>query len=213
MNTVEWLSRERTKADIFKCLSDCYYLPNGDLRATLDQLERRFECIYEEAVPFVVEMKAELESTTSFEPLEVDYARLFVGPYHLLAPPYGSVYLDGARQVMGDSTLDVIKNYREAGIDVNEEFTEPPDHIAAELEFIYFLIMKALESVADSDFRGAVKLSGRQRFFLERHLAAWVDEFTFNVEENADTRFYKNLARVTKLFVGWCLDDRRPESS
>lgn len=209
MNTFEWLSRERTKADIFKSLSDCYYLPDGDLRVTLDKLERGFKYICEEAAHLVLEMKAELQGTSNFEPLTVDYARLFVGPYQLLASPYESVYLDGTRQVMGDSTLDVIKNYREAGIDINEEFTEPPDHIAAELEFIYFLIMKTLESASNSDFEGAVKFSQKQRLFLERHLTAWLDDFASDVEEHAGTQFYRNLAQVTKLFVRWSLDDQR----
>ncbi|MBM2831889.1 MAG: torD6, partial [Dehalococcoidia bacterium] len=41
---------------------------------------------------------------------------LFVGPYRLLAPPYWSAYLEDARVVMGDSTMDVKNRYREEGL-------------------------------------------------------------------------------------------------
>ncbi len=50
------------------------------------------------------------------EPLKVEFSKLFVGPYKLFAAPYGSVYLDDERKVMGDSTLDVKNRYREAGL-------------------------------------------------------------------------------------------------
>ena len=39
-------------------------------------------------------MRKEIENDQNFEALKVDFARLFVGPYKLLAAPYGSVYLE-----------------------------------------------------------------------------------------------------------------------
>ena len=35
------------------------------------------------------------------ETLMLDYSRLFLGPFSILAKPYGSVYLDGEKIVMG----------------------------------------------------------------------------------------------------------------
>ncbi|UTW70898.1 molecular chaperone TorD family protein [Anaerobacillus sp. HL2] len=36
--------------------------------------------------------------------LKVDFAKLFVGPFDVLAPPYSSVYLNEGRAVYGEST-------------------------------------------------------------------------------------------------------------
>jgi TorA maturation chaperone TorD len=36
---------------------------------------------------------------------------------------------------------------------------------------------------------------------MEKHLGAWASEFADNVERNAETKFYKNLASATRLFV------------
>ena len=75
-------------------------------------------------------MRKALENDRDLEALTIDFARLFVGPYKLLAAPYGSVYLDSGRTTMGDSTLDVKSRYCEAGLNAATNFKEAPDHIA-----------------------------------------------------------------------------------
>ena len=153
-------------------------------------------------------LKGEFEKIPDIDLLRVDYARLFVGPYELFAPPYGSVYLEGDRRVMGESTMDAIDWYRNAGLDISKNFQDPPDHIAVELEFVYFLIFKEMESISNLDVEGTIRCLIQQGKFLERHLGAWVPEFADNVEKNAETEFYKSLARFTKVFVKKDLEER-----
>ncbi len=131
----------------------------------------------------------------------MEHARLFIGPYSLLAPPYGSVYLESERKIMGNSTMDVINRYRQSGLIVAEDFKDAPDHIAAELEFMHFLIFKAMEAANQGDVNGIVTGLLNQQSFLEQHLGAWVHEFAGNVVENAKTPFYRNLARATEVFI------------
>ena len=108
MNRKDQLSRERARGDSFKLLSECYYLPRRDLIETLKVLEKQMGRVCAEAAQYVQRMKQEFESKNNLEPLGVDYTKLFVGPYTLLAPPYGSVYLDGERRVMGDSVGPIL---------------------------------------------------------------------------------------------------------
>lgn len=63
---------------------------------------------------------ATLLSQTSFneETLAQAYQRLFVGPYALPAPPWGSVYLDHENVLFGNSTLDLREWMLENGIDI-----------------------------------------------------------------------------------------------
>jgi TorA maturation chaperone TorD len=124
-----------------------------------------------------------------------------VGPYKLLAAPYGSVYLDGERKMMGDSTLDIQNRYREAGLGTAGNFKDAPDHIAAELEFMYYLIFKEIEFFSNSDLEAAVGFIRKQNSFLEDHLMAWVPEFVGNVIANAANPFYPNLANATRAFL------------
>ncbi len=41
-----------------------------------------------------------------------------------ITPNNGSVYLDEGRRVMGDSTMEVIKMYRDEGLSIDEDFKE-----------------------------------------------------------------------------------------
>lgn len=192
-----FLHREENRRDSYKLLAACYYLPEEDTIKKLAELEEAMSSAYAEAAEHVSNMRGE----TEIEQLRIDYSRLFVGPFRLLAPPYGSVYLEGERRVMGDSTIDARNRYREVGLDLSGGFKEAPDHIAIELEFMYYLISKAIEAIGNSDFENAMDYLKKQKGFLEDHLGVWVSEFTDNVEENAATEFYKNLARSTKAFV------------
>ena len=188
----EFLSREESRGDSYKLLSECYYLPDEKLIKILNGLEKSRDGLYSEIARSIPGM-------SDIESLKVDYSKLFMGPYELLAPPYGSVYLEDTRRVMGNSTMDVRNKYREEELDIG--LKEAPDHIAIELEFMYLLIFKQVEAIRNSDAGNVAGYLRKQKAFLETHLGMWVSEFANNVEANAQTKFYKDLARFTKLFV------------
>ncbi len=89
----------------------------------------------------------------------------FLFLFCMLAPPYGSVYLERERTVMGESTLDVVRRYRQEGLDISADFHDAPDHITAELEFVHFLIFKALEAASDSTARARPLPRETQAFY------------------------------------------------
>jgi TorA maturation chaperone TorD len=186
----ELLPVEEYRADSYKLLSECYYLPDQRLMGMLRGSGKSCCGLYSE---IAVGIPVDVES------LRIDYSELFVGPYRLLAPPYGSVYLEGTRRVMGNSTVDVRNKYREEGLDI--ALKEAPDHIAIELEFMYFLIFKEVEAIRNCDSASAASYLKKQKVFLEAHLGIWVPEFADTVEANGQTEFYRNLARLTNSFV------------
>ncbi len=201
MESKNLLNYESSRMAAFQLLSECYILPDTGLPAILDNLEGRLANVSEPAAKCVSRMRKEIENDQNFKALKVDFARLFVGPYKLLAAPYGSVYLDAGRTIMGDSTLDVKSRYREAGLDTAKNFKEAPDHIVAELEFMYYLILKEVEAFSSSDIETAIDFIQKQRSFLEDHLMSWVPEFAGNIIEHAETLFYQNLAKATETFL------------
>ena len=201
METENLVNHESSRMTAFRILSDCFFLPDPGLTELLEDLEFNMTNVCKTAVPLIQNMRKEFKAAADLEPLKVDFAKLFVGPYQLSAAPYGSVYLEGERKMMGNSTLDVRERYRDAGLDTAKTFKDAPDHISAELEFMHFLIYKEIEAFGNSDLEMATAFIQKQRSFLEDHLMAWVPEFTANVIEHAETLFYKNLALSTETFL------------
>ena len=148
MSMIEkFLLRETARRETYKGLSGCYYLPDAGMTRRLKEMERHLALQDSHTLPHVVLMRSELQIVDNLDSLQSEFARLFVGPYDLPAPPYGSVYLEGERRIMGESTVDASNRYRDSGLTTSESFRDPPDHIAAELEFMYFLVYSEIDTI------------------------------------------------------------------
>jgi len=64
----------------------------------------------------------------SKETIPEAWQRLFIGPWALPAPPWGSVWLDKESVLFGDSTLALREWMRANGIGLSEQRAEPEDH-------------------------------------------------------------------------------------
>ena len=193
-----FVKQETIRFEIYKLLAECYYPPDETLAGKIRDLDNKLRLVGLQGLNWVGKRIIKADST---QELKVDYAQLFVGPYTLLAPPYGSVYMEQERRVMGNSTMDVIKRYREAGLALDKDFKDAPDHIAAELEFMHYLIYKEIEAANQDDVNSMFACLLNQQSFLKHHLAVWVSEFARNVIDNSKTSSYKDLARVTAEFL------------
>lgn len=178
------------RADNYKFLSDCYYLPDEGLMQKVVDIAQTESCFGE--------LSSSVPPLAELELLKVDFAKLFVGPYKLLAPPYGSVYLEDGK-LIGDSTMDVREWYEKEGLDI--VIKDAPDHISMELEFMYFLITKQIEAIKDSNLQEVQLNLKKQSSFLQTHLARWLPGFAENMQQNAETEFYVQLSAKTNNFV------------
>ena len=141
------LLRESARRDTYKAFSKCFHLPDRALPNRLNSLEKHLGALGSKAFSHTVLLRHEYQGPGDLEKLQVDFSRLFIGPYRLLAPPYGSIYLEKDYKVMENSTVDVRERYRQAGLDISAKFKDAPDHVAAELEFMYFLIFKEIKAI------------------------------------------------------------------
>lgn len=183
------------RADIYKLLSLLYYQPQEEISDYIKNLKEIISQYMYSDMELVNKMEKDLEGiATDANHLLVDYAKLFIGPFDVLAAPYGSIYLDNERKVMGDSTMDACKQYAAAGLEIAGSFKESPDHIAVELEFLYYLNYRYLE-------KGETLYLKMQRDFLHTHLGLWIDQFTEAVMKNSQTEFYRNLVLLTQKFI------------
>ena len=78
---------------------------------------------------------------------------------------------------------------------------DAPDHIAMELEFMYYLVARQNQAVNEENLQNIQLNQQKQKTFLYSHLARWVPEFAENAQKYAQTEFYKKLAQLTEMFV------------
>ena len=178
---VEDAAQRLARADLCRFLAACYYEPGPEFVE-----ERLFDSMCAAAArldPELAERARRLGKAFSDDDLEdllVDYTRLFLGPGPAAAQPYGRVWMNGERPVLS--------MYAEAGFEIDESFRDLPDHITAELEFLYVLIYQG----------GPENL---RRRFLQEQLGPWVRPFTQAVQAEAATAFYRELAGLTERTV------------
>lgn len=190
------------RENLSRLLAACYYEPGPEFAE-----EHVFDSMLDAATRIHPELAAyakhlgEDYAVESHDKLLLDYTRLFLGPNHIIAKPYGSVWLEGQNSVMGDSTMAALKLYEEGGFDMSEEFREVPDHIAVELEFLYLLIYRENEAQRNGEPGALREKAALRKRFLDVHLGRWIGPFTSAMTAGAQTSYYRRLAALTSRFV------------
>lgn len=191
-----------TREDLYRLLAACYYSPTAALRE--EECCAVLANLLAEVAPEGAQHAADAAVAAgqdTLEALAVEHARLFVGPFQLAAPPYGSLYLDDAKTVMGESTARVAAFYRTCGLHLADDFHELPDHIAVELEFMSYLAFKEREAEAVGDEEEGTRFVALQREFLDRFLLPWLEPFTSAIINDGEAPFYQAIARATAAFI------------
>lgn len=206
----------QTRSEVYKILAQCFSEPSKeivkDLRGTslTSSLKDFLEKIDLENPNFnegnndletYIKKNEDLALDDLHLNLRIEDARLFIGPRRLPSPPYESVYRTEGRLVMGESTVEVKKMYEKAGLQIVEQYTDLPDHIALELEFMYFLCVEEANAWKKDDKPTALKHLEMQKEFLDEHLMRWVPKFCDSVVNAAKLEFYRGLAKIAKEFI------------
>ncbi len=119
------------------------------------------------------------------EPLPDAWQRLFIGPWALPAPPWGSVWLDRESVLFGDSTLALRQWMRDNGIAFEMAQNEPEDHFGTLLLLAAWLAETGRNAERDQ--------------LLAWHLLPWSSRFLAMFVENASHPFYRALGQLTQL--------------
>ena len=203
MDIEQFIQFERARRDCYKLLAACFYQPQKKLFldenvfAVLGNLLTR---VCTAAALFSEKMATSVVQYDE-EELLVEYARLLVGPNELPAPPYGSVYLEEGRKVMGESTARVMEFYKAEGLSMNEQFQNLPDHITAEMEFMYYLAYHEVEALEKNDREKALYFLNKQEDFLRTYLDGWVAPFCEKMRQGTENEFYQALADCVSVFM------------
>ncbi|UBX50493.1 Tat proofreading chaperone DmsD [Providencia alcalifaciens] len=123
------------------------------------------------------------------ETLDEAYQRLFIGPYALPSPPWGSVWLDKENVLFGESTLQLRKWMQANQIDIHLTQNEPEDHFG--------LLMMMVAWVAEHQPENLSELLGK-------HILPWGLLYLGKMQEKGDSPFYVGLSKLAHLtLVAW----------
>ena len=203
MSIEQFIELEQSRRDCYKLMAACFYQPQKELcleEKVFENLDKLLKRVCPEAAQFTGKIAASVMQYGD-EELLVEYARLFVGPNELLAPPYGSLYLEEGGRVMGESTTRVMEFYKAEGLAMDEHFRNLPDHIAAELEFMYYLAYQEVEALEKNDMEKAAHFLNRQETFLQTFLGPWVAPFSEKIKQGTENGFYQALADCLTAFI------------
>ena len=123
--------------------------------------------------------------TDSDETLPQAWQRLFIGPYALPSPPWGSVWLDRENVLFGDSTLALRQWMRDNGIQFALQQNEPEDHFGSLLLLTAWLAENGRHTECEQ--------------LLAWHLLPWSARFLDIFIEKADHPFYQGLGKLARL--------------
>ncbi len=134
----------------------------------------------------VEEVRSLLKKENWLEDIQVEYTRLFLNAVpHVIAPPYGSVFLSENASLYDEST-EIVKNfYRRKGFELAYE-NEPPDYLIYELEFMALLV--------DSDSEGFEE-------FLNDLFRPWFGSFMDKVVSESLHPYFVLAVKVIDFFT------------
>ncbi len=132
-------------------------------------------------------------------PSEHEYTRLFgVG---LDATPYETEYDPLASARKGHRLADLLGFYEAFGFRLAHHRKEFPDHMAAELEFMSLLLLKAAHAGGVGKEEAQAVAEDAAAKFLADHLAAWAPDFASRLEAATENGLYRFVARLLREFL------------
>ena len=203
---------DTARAVVYRFLSRCFSYPDKDLlglfdSAGLEEFLESWRYLGLESLDDVDKAANWLAKWPNQEvallELEKEYTRLFITAYpKVVAPPYSSVYLDKERLIWGKSTAEAARLYEAAGLGMNPDFHDIPDHIAAELEFVSYLILEQQRNSGTEADRSR-ELASIERKFLAEHLCKWAPFFLTRIAEHSKIDFYRAVALIAQKFIDY----------
>jgi putative dimethyl sulfoxide reductase chaperone len=130
--------------------------------------------------------------------LERDYTRMFFASKPRIAYLFESVYREG--RLLQESTFDIARLYREAGLVLNEDFALPPDHIAVELEFLSFLFFKEIQGLAERKEDTVEYARELRQMLLDQHLKQFALNIAERLGQHARCPLYQTTALVLRTY-------------
>jgi TorA maturation chaperone TorD len=145
------------------------------------------------------------EGRLTLEGAILDFEALFRVPGARYLSPYESVYRSqsagGRGCLCGPEAAAVEQFYLREGQTPNAGFTELPDHVGVEMEFMAFLCRQAADAMRKRDHAALQEYRHQQYCFFTEHLGAWARLLAQRLASQAQTSLYRFLGNFLDLFL------------
>jgi len=135
----------------------------------------------------------------------LDFEALFRVPGPRYLSPYESVYRSqssgGRGRLCGPEAMAVEQFYLNEGLTPNVGFTELPDHVGVEMEFMAFLSRQAVEAMRKGDRAAEREYHHQQYCFFTEHVGTWVRVLAQRLASQTQTSLYRFLGNFLNLFL------------
>lgn len=190
------------RSDAYRLLAACFYEPEREMfieENLCANLAGLMEALALPASAASCRWMGEGLQKNSQEELLQEYSALFLGPFVIPAQPFGSVYLEKDKVLMGDSTMEVKKIYGQNG--VQHDVPGPPDHIAIELEFMSLLESRIAQALSETKQEELAGLFATRAYFFNKFLAPWAPQLGKAIIGHAALPFYFGLGECLNDFI------------
>jgi TorA maturation chaperone TorD len=134
------------------------------------------------------------------EELVLEYNRLFLGPGKHISL-YESVWRDKEGLLWSATTSEVKRFIQSLGLEYRSDWTDIPDHIGAELEFMQKLTKGERGAWKRNNKETALRCLNFEKKFIDEHLSQWVPIFCKKVIKESHVSFYREIAKSTNIFI------------
>lgn len=208
MIQVKFDAAELSRLVLYRLLALALYEPSKALDDMLESEQARTEIaqaaqqlLGDPGTKSVQAMLDAFHQTADSIDLKVEYNRLFVGPAAPRCPPYESVY-DQSRTseelgtTMGPAAEEIQKALRAENLGVILDHAELEDHAAIELEFMVYLMSRALQATPEDH-----RYADRAVDFRNQHLTSWLADFGCRVAKEAKHPFYREVGHLLEKVI------------
>jgi len=135
-----------------------------------------------------------------FDQLNECYVRLFVNAKEgITAPLYASCYEFENAPMMGESAIKMKNRFLSKGLSLENLVHEPPDHLAVELEYLFFLLQETSFDLNDDSDKF---ISNEAASFAGETMLPWVVIFNQRLKSaTEDCAFYFLLSKILVLLL------------
>ncbi|MBN2419940.1 MAG: molecular chaperone TorD family protein [Deltaproteobacteria bacterium] len=173
----------------------CRTLLDGDFTAVFENVETELgPVINKDLNKFKSILNKYDDPENFFLVLNEEYVRLFISnPGGVTAPLFESCHEYENAPLMGPAAIRMKDFLESAGLDISEDFNEPPDHLCIELELLYFILEKAWKNKKITRLREV-------EAFVSKVMLPWIKKFYGKLSaENPDCLYTVSTAILLNL--------------
>lgn len=136
----------------------------------------------------------------TIERLQYEFSRLFIGPGSPPVPLFESRYRSPDSLLMQETTIAIRYNYLSSGLVSGGPSHIPEDHLAVELEYVYYLAGETLKDFQKNDTQTMKDNLQEQRDFLQGRLD-WIAEIVARVVANSEDSIITGIVTFTRGII------------